>query len=656
MLAAGTARRSALVRLSTGGLARGWRTPAGRAVEAGTKGFWDQYPCIDALCSELGVRDALTPPTTSAFWSLPASAGVADGQDGDAVMVADAPVLGKRTPRLPAGLGQAWHTRGSFPGVPVLDRASLFALLPWFSAQLASEEARAALDAVSFRELCSRAGLSRRAYERFVRPLLLVALFAPPEQVSAGVALDCLRYYALEHQASFDVRWCRGSVAERIFAPWRAAMEARHPGRLRVLGAARVTSVYGANDGSGRVGGVRVEVRIDAAVARAEEGRDGEGGSGEPRDGVEEVDLEADAVVLAVGVNGCKAVVHGSPLLSRHAFFRRFGALSGIDVASARLWLRTGGKPVPTRFPSNVLSGPGLGDFTLPEPSPAPSAKFPGSTWSPTPHRGSPPLVPSAPVAVAGADAEAAVVAASRQRSAASAGGWRPGVDAVAADAGASFGATLFDLSTLQPEEHGPNAAGNPEGLTVIGMDFYNAGELLALSDRDAVTACVRLLRRAAPELARAMDGDGSVGAWGVHGVEDAAFLRFPGAVTRFGPGTRPLRPTQGTPVPGLWMAGDWVRGVPCAARGLSQERALATGLRAGELAADGLGLPPTLEAGVGGPESRGPAFLDADAPEPHVALADRTARAAAAFIALAGRGPLKNALPFQGAGGGGWF
>ena len=73
-------------------------------------------------------------------------------------MVADAPVLGKRTPRLPAGLGQAWHTRGSFPGVPVLDRASLFALLPWFSAQLASEEARAALDAASLDSPRSLAG------------------------------------------------------------------------------------------------------------------------------------------------------------------------------------------------------------------------------------------------------------------------------------------------------------------------------------------------------------------------------------------------------------------------------------------------------------------------------------------------------------------
>ena len=47
----------------------------------------------------------------------------------------------------------------------------------------------------------------------------LIGLFAPPEELSAGAVLGCFVFYALAHQADFDVCWCKGSVAERIFEP-----------------------------------------------------------------------------------------------------------------------------------------------------------------------------------------------------------------------------------------------------------------------------------------------------------------------------------------------------------------------------------------------------------------------------------------------------
>ena len=56
-------------------------------------------------------------------------------------------------------------------------------------------------------------------YEGFLKPLLLVGLFAPPEELSAGAMLQAFYFYALAHQNDFDVCWCKGSVAERIFEP-----------------------------------------------------------------------------------------------------------------------------------------------------------------------------------------------------------------------------------------------------------------------------------------------------------------------------------------------------------------------------------------------------------------------------------------------------
>ena len=54
----------------------------------------------------------------------------------------------------------------------------------------------------------------------FLRPILLVGLFKPPEELSAAVTMELLYYYALAHQDSFDVRWIQaGSIAEQLIAP-----------------------------------------------------------------------------------------------------------------------------------------------------------------------------------------------------------------------------------------------------------------------------------------------------------------------------------------------------------------------------------------------------------------------------------------------------
>jgi hypothetical protein len=72
--------------------------------------------------------------------------------------------------------------------------------------------------------------------------------------------------------------------------------------------------------------------------------------------------------------------------------------------------------------------------------------------------------------------------------------------------------------------------------------------------------------------------------------VTDFAILRFPKAVTHFSPGSYPNRPFQSCSIPNVFLAGDWVKGVPHGANGLSQERAYVTGLTAANLVVDRLG------------------------------------------------------------------
>ena len=55
--------------------------------------------------------------------------------------------------------------------------------------------------------------------------------------------------------------------------------------------------------------------------------------------------------------------------------------------------------------------------------------------------------------------------------------------------------------------------------------------------------------------------------------VEDSAVLRFPRAVTHFSPGSHRWRPQQRSSLPGVYVAGDWVKGVDHGANGLSQAR-----------------------------------------------------------------------------------
>ncbi|CAN0098632.1 unnamed protein product [Scytosiphon promiscuus] len=191
-------------------------------------------------------------------------------------------------------------------------------------------------DKMTARELFRRFGVSKRLYEEFLKPILLVGLFAPPEELSAGVVLGMLYFYVLAHQPDFDVRWCTGSVTEKIFAPL-----------VDRIKASRTIRLHG-NGGEIRGGMFVTEVELDAngkvKAVLAKNAADGE-----------MVSFEADAVVMCVSVQGVKKLLSSCDGLgAARPDLRKAMSLRSVDVMATRLWFD---KKVSVKNPSNVIAG-----------------------------------------------------------------------------------------------------------------------------------------------------------------------------------------------------------------------------------------------------------------------------------------------------------
>jgi len=122
-------------------------TSTGKPVEAGTRGFWKDYPNINALVAQLGLNenDVFTPFTNSSFYSpdgLEATAPVFGEATLDSIL-GGIPIVGdalkntlladgsgrKEFPMLPSPLGQVLATIPYFERLPIADRASMVGLL-----------------------------------------------------------------------------------------------------------------------------------------------------------------------------------------------------------------------------------------------------------------------------------------------------------------------------------------------------------------------------------------------------------------------------------------------------------------------------------------------------------------------------------------------
>mmetsp|Transcript_22168 Transcript_22168/g.66547 ORF Transcript_22168/g.66547 Transcript_22168/m.66547 type:complete len:352 (+) Transcript_22168:144-1199(+) len=243
-------------------------TPSGKPFEPGMRGFWKDYPNINALGDDLGLEDVYTDFTESSFF----------GPEG---LECSAPVFsGAR--ELPSPLGQVFASFDRFKRLPVADRVSIAGLLYAMLDLNRSPEVFAAYDRMSAHELFRTVGVTKRLVDDFLKPTLLVGLFKPPEELSAAVTMELLYFYALAHQTSFDVRWlARGTVgaarvsraSARVARPALASSGLKRGSSSAALGPDHPFGAPGGAPGRGRRGPAAEDLRDGARVR----GRQGDG-------------------------------------------------------------------------------------------------------------------------------------------------------------------------------------------------------------------------------------------------------------------------------------------------------------------------------------------------------------------------------------------
>ncbi len=287
-----------------GGLVAGWKTAAGRSVEAGIHGFWYPYKNIFSLINELGI----SPFTT---WTR-------SSQYSPVGLEVESPIF-QDLPRLPTPLGTFLYTQ--FKRLPLIDRLSALPLLYTLIDFDNSDAAWRRYDCVTARELFKDFGVSARLYRESFEAMLLVGLFAPGEKCSAAATLGMLYFFILAHQPDFDVVWCRGTVGEKIFCPW---MERIEKAGARVLANRRVTDLI-----------VENYPQVTGVVCGDEV-------------------FDTDAVIFAVGITGMKKIISSSPSLQSREEFRNLSNLGAIDVLATRLWFD---RKINIPRPSNACFG-----------------------------------------------------------------------------------------------------------------------------------------------------------------------------------------------------------------------------------------------------------------------------------------------------------
>jgi uncharacterized protein with NAD-binding domain and iron-sulfur cluster len=322
-----------------GGLVRdGFQTLNGKVnkAEAGQHGFWDNYHNIFQLL-DTGLPE-VDPETILSGYAE-------QGQYSPNGLEAVWPVYRQQSPQLPTGLAQALYTR--FQNLPPLDRATAAPLVLAFSEFDDSPAAWAKYDSISFRDLCVRLRVSKRCYEEAFEPMILTGLFAPGAECSAAAALGMAYFFVLRSQNSFDVRWCKGNIGDKIFAPWVEQMENKNKEggndddetqrqSVKFLTSTRVVGFEKDDDGT----------TISKVLCKT---------AGDENDASKKsVVLDVDAVVFAVGGAALGNFVKYSPVLAEHSEFRRFANLRGTGVLATRLYLD---KVVDTPYSANACWG-----------------------------------------------------------------------------------------------------------------------------------------------------------------------------------------------------------------------------------------------------------------------------------------------------------
>ena len=584
---------------AAGGLAAGWRTPGGRPVEAGIHGFWREYRNTLAVLDSLGLDadEVLTPFTPTRLVSRTGNVAVAPVLNAGGPGASPAPAIMRPPPLspdaalqrvaelLPAPLDTALLAEFD-PSSPLTlaDRASAIGLLACWADFLQEDDASwARYDGVSAEELFKRyGGVSDALYEEMVSPLLHVLPMAPGYDVSAAAALSCFHVFALQSRGAFDVRWCRGAISEKIFAPWQTQLEAR--GNVELRGGARVGRI-GRLRGPGVEGKLSIELVPPPAAppssAAAAAGAAAEGGAAEKpfeeklamlrREGAatiarreaiaaagpglvlveldteaEEAEAEAaappatitaDAVVLAVGGTSAARLAAASPeTLGALQATSTWEGLRGVTCVAVRLYLQ------PSKVTTAGLGGGAHGGTRLP---PAVAQAMAAS-----------------PVVVCG-----------------------PGVGGLPELTETGF--CVYDLQRMHDEFAADGSA------AVLEVDFYRADAIADLDD-DAAARLALQAAAAALGLPAATELPPSL-------LLDYAVVRARRAVSHFDVGSCARSPPValadggggggggGGAGSGLFVCGDWVDRAGHAS--WSTEKAVVTGRQAAEAVARELNL-----------------------------------------------------------------
>ena len=181
--------------------------------------------------------------------------------------------------------------------------------------------------------LFEKAGIADALNEEFVSPLLHVLPMCPAYDCSAAAALSCFHVFALQSRGAFDVRWCRGSISEKIFEPWQKQLENRN---VQIRGGARVSTIDKDENG-------KFTIQLDSM---------GEGGDSDI--------IDCDAVVLAVGATAAGRLTSSSNALSSLEATQNFDKLRGVTCVAVRLFLK------PNKTITSNLEGGAHGKTQLP--------------------------------------------------------------------------------------------------------------------------------------------------------------------------------------------------------------------------------------------------------------------------------------------------
>lgn len=284
-------------------------------AEAGQHGFWDNYynifnfletelqPYIDQSSSSTKADDILT-------------SYAEQGQYSPRGLEAIWPVYREMEPKLPTGIAQFVYTK--FMNLPITDRLTALPLVLAFSEFDDSPQAWAKYDDLSFRDLCTKLGVSQRMYDEAFEPMILTGLFAPGRECSAAAALGMAYFFVLKSQTSFDVRWCRGNIGEKIFDPWIDMMKSQQQSKNNNNTFQLLTGM--------RADDFEIQNGIIQSVTCTSSSSN-------------KVTFPVDDVVFAVGATALSSIVRNCPSLASYPDLAKFTNLRGTSVLATRLYL-----------------------------------------------------------------------------------------------------------------------------------------------------------------------------------------------------------------------------------------------------------------------------------------------------------------------------